>query len=92
MQDEIEIVGIKDRQESRHGVEMFRKPLIVQVAITRNPLRGVGAKMERGQVLCSPAASPPHQVHGVTCSADEGGRHTPFFNKYALSSISAPLA
>jgi len=89
VQDEIEIVGIKDTvKKVVTGVEMFRKSLDRGQAGDNAGilLRGVERKdVERGQVLCKPGSITPHtkftaQVYVL--SKDEGGRHTPFFNKY----------
>jgi elongation factor Tu len=87
--DEIEIVGIRDTQKKVvTGVEMFRKSLDEGQAGDNAGilLRGVERKdVERGQVLAKPGSITPHtkftaQVYVLT--KDEGGRHTPFFNKY----------
>ncbi len=89
VQDEVEIVGIKDTvKKVVTGVEMFRKSLDRGQAGDNAGilLRGVERKdVERGQVLCKPGSITPHtkftaQVYVL--SKDEGGRHTPFFNKY----------
>ncbi|MFN8011799.1 MAG: elongation factor Tu [Holophagaceae bacterium] len=87
--DEVEIVGIRDTQKKVvTGIEMFRKSLDQGQAGDNAGilLRGIERKdVERGQVLCKPGSITPHtkftaQVYVL--SKEEGGRHTPFFNKY----------
>jgi len=92
---EVEIVGIKDTvKKVVTGVEMSASSSTGQAGDNAGILlRGVERKdVERGQVLAKPAASPhtkfTAQVYVLT--KDEGGRHTPFFNKYRPSSTSAP--
>ncbi len=88
--DEVEIVGIVDeaRKVVVTGIEMFRK-LLDEAEAGDNVgtlLRGVQRnEIERGQVLAKPGTITPHtkftaQVYVLT--ADEGGRHKPFFNNY----------
>ena len=89
LQDEVEIVGIKEtRKTVVTGVEMFRK-LLDQAEAGDNIgvlLRGINRdEIERGQVLAKPGTIHPHkkfkgEVYVLT--KEEGGRHTPFFNKY----------
>ena len=89
IQDEVEIVGIKESAKSVvTGVEMFRK-LLDQAEAGDNIgvlLRGIDRKdIERGQVLAKPGTIHPHtkftsQVYVLT--KEEGGRHTPFFDGY----------
>ncbi|MBO6552195.1 MAG: elongation factor Tu, partial [Roseitalea sp.] len=41
--------------------------------------------VERGQVLCKPGSVKPHKkflAEAYILTKEEGGRHTPFFNKY----------
>ena len=87
--EEVEIIGLKDTvKKVVTGVEMFRKSLDQGQAGDNAGvlLRGVERKdVERGQVLAKPGSITPHtkfnaQVYVLT--KDEGGRHTPFFNKY----------
>ena len=87
--DKVEIVGIKDTQETVvTGTEMFHKTLEFAEAGDNvgTLLRGIAKKdVERGQVLAAPKSIHPHtkfkgQVYVLT--KDEGGRHTPFFNNY----------
>ena len=87
--DEIEIVGIKDtRKIIVTGVEMFKKTLDRgqagdNVGIL---LRGIEREeIERGQVLCKPGTITPHtkfEAEVYILNKDEGGRHTPFFKGY----------
>jgi len=87
--DEIEIVGIKDTQKTVcTGVEMFRK-LLDRGEAGDNVgvlLRGTKREdIERGQVLCKPGTITPHTkftAEAYILSKDEGGRHTPFFTNY----------
>ena len=87
--DEIEIVGIRDTQMTIcTGVEMFRK-LLDRGEAGDNVgvlLRGTKREdVERGQVLCKPKSITPHKkftAEAYILSKDEGGRHTPFFTKY----------
>ena len=87
--DEIEIIGIKDTvKKIVTGIEMFRKSLDQGMAGDNAGilLRGIERKdVERGQVLAKPGSITPHtkftaQVYVL--NKEEGGRHTPFFNKY----------
>ncbi len=87
--DEVEIVGIKDTQKSVvTGVEMFKKSLDQGQAGDNAGLllRGIERDdIERGQVLCKPGSITPHtefdaEVYILT--KEEGGRHTPFFKGY----------
>lgn len=87
--EEIEIVGVRDTQKSVvTGVEMFKKNLDQgqagdNVGIL---LRGIEREdIERGQVLAKPGTITPHtefdaEVYVLT--KEEGGRHTPFFKGY----------
>ena len=87
--EEVEIVGIKDTTKSVvTGVEMFKKNLDQgqagdNVGIL---LRGIEREdIERGQVLAKPGSITPHtefdaEVYILT--KEEGGRHTPFFKGY----------
>ncbi|OQA37389.1 MAG: Elongation factor Tu [Acidobacteria bacterium ADurb.Bin340] len=87
--EEVEIVGIKDTvKKVVTGVEMFKK-LLDQGEAGDNAgilLRGVERKdVERGQVLAKPGSIKPHTKFSAAVyvlGKDEGGRHTPFFNKY----------
>ena len=89
MQDKVEVVGLGDTRETVcTGVEMFQKTLDKGVAGDNVGvlLRGVEKKdVTRGMVLAAPKSIKPHrkfkgEVYVLT--ADEGGRHTPFFTGY----------
>jgi elongation factor Tu len=87
--DEIEIVGIRPTTKTTcTGVEMFRKLLDQGMAGDNIGalLRGVDREgVERGQVLCKPGSVTPHTkfvAEAYILTKEEGGRHTPFFNKY----------
>ncbi|SEM50225.1 MULTISPECIES: elongation factor Tu [unclassified Candidatus Frackibacter] len=87
--DEIEVIGIKDTQETVvTGVEMFRKLLDEAVAGDNIGalLRGLNREdIERGQVLAEPGTITPHTKFNAevyVLGKDEGGRHTPFFDGY----------
>ena len=86
----IEIVGLQDAplNSTVTGVEMFRK-LLDQGEAGDNAgllLRGIEKnQIRRGMVLCKPGSITPHtEFKGevYVLSKEEGGRHTPFFNKY----------
>jgi elongation factor Tu len=87
--DKIEIVGIKDKQESvATGLEMFNK-LLDEARAGENVgvlLRGVNkGAIERGMVLSAPGTCTPHKKFKGTVyvlTKEEGGRHKPFFNGY----------
>ena len=87
--EEIEIVGVKETQTSVcTGVEMFRK-LLDQGEAGDNVgilLRGIDREqVERGQVLCKPKSITPHtkfKASAYILTKEEGGRHTPFFTNY----------
>jgi len=87
--DKVQIVGLGDTRETVcTGVEMFQKTLDCGQAGDNVGvlLRGIEKKdVFRGQVLAAPKSITPHkkfkgQVYILT--ADEGGRHTPFFTGY----------
>ncbi len=90
LSEEVEIVGLSEERRKTvvTGIEMFRKLLDYAEAGDNIGalLRGVQrTDIERGQVLSKPGSINPHtkfagQVYVLT--KDEGGRHTPFFNKY----------
>ena len=86
----VEIVGLMDAPLSSTvtGVEMFKK-LLDQGQAGDNAgllLRGIEKKdIRRGMVICAPKTITPHtEFKGevYVLSKDEGGRHTPFFQKY----------
>ena len=88
MQD-VEIVGLKDtRKTVATDIEMFRK-LLDKASAGDNVgvlLRGTKKEdVERGMVLAKPGTITPHmkfKAEVYVLSKEEGGRHTPFFNKY----------
>ncbi|OIR14324.1 elongation factor Tu [mine drainage metagenome] len=86
----VEIVGLMDAplNSTVTGVEMFKK-LLDQGEAGDNAgllLRGIEKKdIRRGMVIVAPKSITPHtEFKGevYVLSKDEGGRHTPFFNKY----------
>ncbi|MCW3090781.1 MAG: tuf [Ferruginibacter sp.] len=86
----IEIVGLMEKPltSTVTGVEMFKK-LLDEGEAGDNAgllLRGIEkTQIRRGMVLCKPGSITPHtEFKGevYVLSKEEGGRHTPFFNKY----------
>jgi elongation factor Tu len=86
----VEIVGLMDAplNSTVTGVEMFKK-LLDQGEAGDNAgllLRGIEKKdIRRGMVICAPKSITPHtEFKGevYVLSKEEGGRHTPFFQKY----------
>jgi elongation factor Tu len=86
----VEIVGLMEKPltSTVTGVEMFKK-LLDQGEAGDNAgllLRGIEKnQIRRGMVLCKPGSITPHtEFKGevYVLSKEEGGRHTPFFNKY----------
>ena len=89
LNDEIEIVGIKDTKKAVvTGIEMFRKQLDFAESGDNAGilLRGISRDdVERGQVLAKPGTVTPHtnfKAQIYVLSKEEGGRHTPFFTNY----------
>jgi elongation factor Tu len=86
----IEIVGLMEAPlpSTVTGVEMFRKLLDAGEAGDNAGLllRGIEKnQVRRGMVLCKPGSITPHtdfKCEVYVLSKEEGGRHTPFFNKY----------
>src|SRR5581483_10031702 len=86
---EVEIVGLGDtRKTTATDIEMFRK-LLDKASAGDNVgvlLRGTKKEeVERGMVLAKPGSITPHtkfKAEVYVLSKEEGGRHTPFFNKY----------
>lgn len=86
----IEIVGLMEAPlpSTVTGVEMFRKLLDAGEAGDNAGLllRGIEkTQIRRGMVLCKPGSITPHtefKCEVYVLSKEEGGRHTPFFNKY----------
>lgn len=87
--EEIEIVGLKDTQKTVvTGVEMFKK-LLDEARAGDNVgllLRGIEkSKIERGQVIAKPGTVTPHtefEAEIYVLTKEEGGRHSPFFKGY----------
>ncbi|MCX6327878.1 MAG: elongation factor Tu, partial [Bacteroidia bacterium] len=88
--DELELIGLgaTKRKSICTGVEMFRKILDRgesgdNVGLL---LRGVDKKeIKRGMVLAKPGTITPHtkiKAEVYVLKKEEGGRHTPFHNKY----------
>jgi elongation factor Tu len=86
----VEIVGFNEDAltSTCTGVEMFRK-LLQEGEAGDNAgllLRGIEKNdIRRGMVICAPKSITPHtEFKGevYVLSKEEGGRHTPFFNKY----------
>ena len=91
--DTVEIVGMMKEGEKPltstvTGVEMFRKILARGEAGDNVGLllRGIEkAQIKRGMIICKPGSVTPHahfKAEVYVLSKEEGGRHTPFFNKY----------
>ncbi len=88
--DPVEIIGFGDEKltSTITGVEMFRKILDRgeagdNVGIL---LRGIEkSDIRRGMVICKPGTITPHvkfKAEVYILKKEEGGRHTPFHNKY----------
>src|SRR5436190_1492416 len=86
----VEIVGLipTPLNSTVTGVEMFRK-LLDEGEAGDNAgllLRGIEKKdIRRGMVICKPGSITPHtdfKCEVYVLSKEEGGRHTPFFQKY----------
>jgi elongation factor Tu len=88
--DELEMIGLgaEKRKTVCTGVEMFRKILDRGEAGDNVGLllRGVDKKeIKRGMVLAKPGSITPHtrfKSEIYVLKKEEGGRHTPFHNKY----------
>jgi elongation factor Tu len=88
--DELELIGLGalKRKTICTGVEMFRKILDRGEAGDNVGLllRGIDKKeIKRGMVLAKPGSITPHtkfEAEVVVLKKEEGGRHTPFHNKY----------
>jgi len=88
--DSVEIVGLKETATTTvTGVEMFNKTLDEGLPGDNVGclLRGVERdELERGQVLAKPGSITPHkkfQAQVYVLTAEEGGRHKPFFSGYS---------
>ena len=88
--DPVEILGMgaENLKSVVTGVEMFRKILDRGEAGDNVGLmlRGIEkTDIRRGMVICKPGSVKPHskfKAEVYVLSKEEGGRHTPFFNKY----------
>jgi elongation factor Tu len=88
--DEVQIIGLgaEGMKSVVTGVEMFRK-ILDEGRAGENVgllLRGVDkAAIKRGMVICHPNTTKPHtkiKAEVYVLKKEEGGRHTPFHNKY----------
>ncbi|RED99510.1 elongation factor Tu [Marinoscillum furvescens] len=88
--DPVDIIGMgaEDLKSTITGVEMFRKILDRGEAGDNVGLllRGIEkSEIRRGMIICKPGSVTPHahfKAEVYVLSKEEGGRHTPFFNKY----------
>ena len=87
--DSVEIIGFDEKLTSTiTGVEMFRKILDRGEAGDNVGLllRGIEkTDIRRGMVICKPGSITPHtkfKAEVYILKKEEGGRHTPFHNKY----------
>ena len=87
--DEVEIVGLKDSQKTVvTGIEAFKKSLDQGQAGDNAGLllRGIDREdIERGQVIAAPGTITPHtefEAEVYILKKEEGGRHTPFSKGY----------
>jgi elongation factor Tu len=88
--EEVEIIGMQEEKlkSTCTGVEMFRK-LLDRGEAGDNVgllLRGIDKKdIRRGMVIAKPGSITPHhdfKAEIYVLKKEEGGRHTPFHNKY----------
>ena len=88
--ENVEIVGLQaeSMKSTCTGVEMFKK-LLDEGEAGDNAgllLRGIEkTQIRRGMVICQPGSITPHtdfKCEVYVLSKEEGGRHTPFFQKY----------
>jgi elongation factor Tu len=88
--DPVDIIGMgaEGLKSTVTGVEMFRKILDRGEAGDNVGLllRGIEkTDIKRGMIICKPGSVTPHglfKAEVYVLSKEEGGRHTPFFNKY----------
>ncbi|MCO6500175.1 MAG: elongation factor Tu [Vicingus serpentipes] len=88
--DEVDILGMRDEnlKSTITGVEMFRKILDRGEAGDNVGLllRGIEkSDIRRGMVIAKPGSIKPHakfKAEVYVLKKEEGGRHTPFHNKY----------
>ena len=88
--EQVQLIGLGDEPKTTTvtGVEMFRK-LLDEGEAGDNVgllLRGIDKKdLKRGMVVAKPGSVTPHkhfQAEIYVLKKEEGGRHTPFKNKY----------
>jgi elongation factor Tu len=88
--DEVDIIGLNDEKltSTVTGVEMFRK-ILDEGRAGENVgllLRGIDKEaIKRGMVIAKPGSITPHKkfkAEVYILKKEEGGRHTPFHNKY----------
>ena len=88
--DPVDIVGLQDEKMTSTvtGVEMFRK-ILDEGRAGENCgllLRGIEkSDIKRGMVIAAPGSITPHKkfkAEVYVLKKEEGGRHTPFHNKY----------
>jgi elongation factor Tu len=88
--EDVEIIGMQEEKlkSTCTGVEMFRK-LLDRVEAGDNVgllLRGIDkSAIRRGMVIAKPGSITPHsdfKAEIYVLKKEEGGRHTPFHNKY----------
>ncbi len=81
-------MGAENLKSTVTGVEMFRKILDRGEAGDNVGLllRGIEkSQIKRGMIICKPGSVKPHshfKAEVYVLSKEEGGRHTPFFNRY----------
>jgi elongation factor Tu len=81
-------MGAEGLKSTVTGVEMFRKILDRGEAGDNVGLllRGIEkSQIRRGMIICKPGSVKPHahfKAEVYVLSKEEGGRHTPFFNRY----------
>ena len=88
--DEVDIIGMgaEKLKSTITGIEMFRKILDRGEAGDNAGilLRGIEkTDIKRGMVICKPGSVTPHKkfkAEVYILKKEEGGRHTPFHNKY----------
>lgn len=88
--DPVEILGMGEEKltSTVTGVEMFRKILDRGEAGDNVGLllRGIEkSQIKRGMVICKPGSTKPHadfKAEIYVLKKEEGGRHTPFHNRY----------
>ncbi len=88
--DAVDIIGMgaEGLKSTITGVEMFRKILDRGEAGDNVGLllRGIEKEsIKRGMIICKPGSVKPHahfKAEVYVLSKEEGGRHTPFFNRY----------